>query len=134
MTPPQLEQRLMALLEEAAHNIHDPRKSIVEGETISLVSVAAKGFTYMSLQQHLQFYEQILQKYSHDEELLLTIRSLALDAYCMSGTNPSLVAVMVLTETEKIAHLKAAQLVNTFAHYARHPTLEFLERFDVSRI
>lgn len=126
----QLQKRSQELIQEAALNVHDPRRSITEGETISLQSVAAKCFTYMSKQQHLKALEEARQQNAHDPKLQEIVVNMHLDAWAASGTNPSLVALMELIEQEQITHPKAPVLVMTFAHYCRHPTPQFLERFD----
>ncbi|ODM89521.1 Vitellogenin [Orchesella cincta] len=129
VTQEQLEQHALYLVQEISHNIHDPKKSIAERETIALTTALSKTLRYLSQTQQINLYRTVSEQNSHDQELQVTATSVLADAMCASGTPASLVAVMKLIEDEQITDYRAAQNVMTFAQYARLPTKAFRERF-----
>lgn len=104
------------------------REPIAETETLSNLAVIAKVVRFMGYEDILRVY-QVVKEQNQGQEKTIKLNFL-MDCIAIAGTNPAILVINRLIESEEVTGEKAAQLAMTYPAYIRHPTPELLNQID----
>ena len=124
LSPEVLQQQIIQKLTEVARSLKEVDED--EKKQVSTqVLVISKVFSLLSTEHMSSLYDEI-NRLSIDREDRETMRQLVLEISVISGTNPAIMFMKELIESEKITPLRTGVTIALLPHYIRTPTVQVL--------
>ena len=125
LSPNTLKQKIVEKLTKIVRDLEEVHE-IEKKHVANQVLVVSKLFSLLSTQQMKSLYQEVkgISSSHVDQEI---VKQLVMEIAVMTGTNPAVMFVKELIQSEEMSPIRMGVSIATLPHYIRTPTIKLLD-------